>query len=179
MCRNGLLLIVITIFLSSCKSPEARKPVQRSSGSFIAESAERNKELYEREEALLLSIMESDTLNDYLSSASGFWYYYRVKDSLPGATPRFGDKVTFSYDIRELNGQPILSDRQTYLIDQSNQDMISGIRDGLKLMKAGETVTFLFPSYKAYGYYGIEDKLGSNVPVQSTVTLENIESSEN
>ena len=54
------------------------------------------------------------------------------------------------------------------------QDLISGIRDGVKLMKKGEIVTFLFPSYKAYGYYGITDKLGTNIPVQCTVTLNNI-----
>jgi len=44
----------------------------------------------------------------------------------------------------------------------------------LKLMKEGETITFLFPSYKAYGYYGIENKLGTNVPIQCTVTLNSI-----
>ena len=60
-------------------------------------------------------------------------------------------------------------------LTRSNQDLISGLRDGLKLMKEGETVTFLFPSYKAYGYYGIENKLGTNVPVQSRVTLKSIE----
>ena len=47
-------------------------------------------------------------------------------------------------------------------------------RDGLKLMKEGETITFLFPSYKAFGYYGINNKLGTNVPVQCTVTLNTI-----
>ena len=45
---------------------------------------------------------------------------------------------------------------------------------GLKLMKEGETITFLFPSYKAYGYYGIENKLGTNIPIQCTVTLNSI-----
>ena len=64
---------------------------------------------------------------------------------------------------------------QVYKVDQSNQDLISGIRDGVKLMKPGETVTFLFPSYKAYGYYGIQNKLGANTPVQSTITLKSIE----
>ena len=41
-------------------------------------------------------------------------------------------------------------------------------------MKEGETVTFLFPSHKAFGYYGYEDKIGSNLPIQSTVTLNQI-----
>ncbi|HBY67811.1 MAG TPA: gliding motility-associated peptidyl-prolyl isomerase GldI, partial [Flavobacteriaceae bacterium] len=33
----------------SCKSPEARRPVQQSSGTFIQESAQRNKALYDEE----------------------------------------------------------------------------------------------------------------------------------
>ena len=41
-------------------------------------------------------------------------------------------------------------------------------------MKEGEIITFLFPSYKAYGYYGIENKLGTNIPIQCTVTLNSI-----
>ncbi|MFT5751617.1 MAG: FKBP-type peptidyl-prolyl cis-trans isomerase, partial [Dokdonia sp.] len=61
-----------------------------------------------------------------------------------------------------------------YQIDQSNQDLISGIREGLKLMKEGETITVLLPSHKAYGYYGFEDKIGSNVSIRSTITLNKI-----
>jgi len=92
--------------------------------------------------------------------------------------PLLGDEVTFTYNIKNLEGSTILSVEenglQSYKIDQSNQDLISGLRDGIKLMKEGEQITFLFPSYKAYGYYGIVDKLGVNTPVQSTVTLKSI-----
>ncbi|KAA3618506.1 MAG: gliding motility-associated peptidyl-prolyl isomerase GldI [Flavobacterium sp.] len=180
--RSALLLVLGCIFFVSCKSPEARKPVQQSSGSFIKESAKRNKVLYKKEEARIASIMEADPEHDYLSSDRGFWYYYNVKDSLNVPTPDFGDVVTFTYNIQSLEGEPILSENetglQTYKIDQSNQDLISGLRDGVKLMKVGEQVTFLFPSYKAYGYYGLEDKLGTNVPIRSTVTLKSIQQSQ-
>ncbi len=92
-----------------------------------------------------------------------------------------GDVVQFSYNIKDLNGNEIISEKenglQQYKVDQSNQELISGVREGIKLMKEGETVTFLFPSYKAFGYYGIEEKLGTNIPVQSTITLHSIEQS--
>lgn len=126
--------------------------------------------------------MAADPHTEYLASESGFWYFYNSRDSLDLPQPRYGDIVTFSYDIRSLDGDLILSKEetglQTYKIDQSNQDLISGLRDGIKLMREGEQVTFLFPSFKAYGYYGIENKLGTNVPVQSTVTLKSIEQSQ-
>jgi gliding motility-associated peptidyl-prolyl isomerase len=183
MLRSLLLLSLLTLFVASCKSPEARRPVKSTSGSFIKESVERNKKIFEQEQVVIKAIIEQNGETKYLSSESGFWYYYNSKDSTATQFPQVGDAVTFTFDIKKLNGDVILSKEdiglQNYKIDQTNQELISGIRDGLKLMKAGETITFLFPSFKAYGYYGIENKLGVNVPVQSTVTLKTIQTLEN
>ncbi len=179
MLRKLYYLFFLIIVVVACKSPEARRPVQSTSGSFIEESAKRNKKLYEKEKANIQKIIEADTENSYIASDSGFWYYYNTKDSTTVTMPKIGDVVTFTYDIQDLSGNVIMSEQenglQNYKVDQSNQDLISGIRDGLKLMKEGETVTFLFPSYKAFGYYGIDNKLGTNIPVQSKVTLKSIE----
>jgi len=180
MARIFFLFLIVCISAVSCKSPEARRPVQSSSGSFIQESAVRNKKIYENEKAIIQNIMEADSQNSYLASDSGFWYFYNTKqDSIESQKPKLGDLITFTYDVQQLNGTEVLSTEengiQNYKVDQSNQELISGLRDGLKLMKVGETVTFLFPSYKAYGYYGIVDKLGTNVPIQSKVTLKSIE----
>lgn len=182
MKRSLLVLTILSLFVA-CKSPEARKPVKRSSGSFIQESVARNIKLIEKEEAAIASIIKSDTANSYVASESGFWYYYNIIDSTNTAKPKFGDDVVFTYDIKHLNGAMLISSEenglQNYKVDQSNQDLISGIRDGIKLMREGETITFLFPSHKAYGYYGLENKIGVNVPVQSTVTLKSINATEN
>lgn len=173
-----IILLAFSLTIISCKSPEARRPVQSTSGSFINKSAERNKELFEKEKGQITEIIEADVENNYITSNSGFWYYYNHQDSLQTNMPILGDHITFTYEVNHLNGSEILSESevgiQNYIVDQSNQDLISGLRDGLKLMKEGETITFLFPSYKAYGYYGITDKLGANIPVQCTVTLKTI-----
>lgn len=182
MIRNLLILILLIAFWG-CKSPEARRPVQRNSGSFIQESVERNKKIVEQEEAVIASLIQQDSTHEYIASESGFWYYYNKKDTLTAAFPKLGDEITFTFDIKHLNGEIILSEAengvQQYKVDQSNQDLISGIRDGVKLMRTGEIVTFLFPSHKAYGYYGLENKIGTNVPIQSTVALMTINSTEN
>ncbi len=44
----------------------------------------------------------------------------------------------------------------------------------LSAAQAGETVTFLFPSLKAYGYYGDTNKIGTNVPLICNVTINTI-----
>ncbi|HAV54651.1 gliding motility-associated peptidyl-prolyl isomerase GldI [Aequorivita vladivostokensis] len=177
------LLYTVLFFATviSCKSPEARRPVQSASGTFIKESAERNKKIYDEEKSFIEKLMANDSTNDYISSEQGFWYYYNSRDTSSTEMPDMGDVVKFTYNIKDLNGNVILSEKenglQQYKVDQSNQDLISGVREGIKLMKEGETVTFLFPSYKAFGYYGIEQKLGTNIPVQSTITLHSIEQS--
>lgn len=181
MLNKLIYILLFSALITSCKSPEARKPIQSQSGTFIKESAERNKKLYEEEKDYIEKIIAKDSTHNYITSESGFWYFYNKRDTTSSDMPDPGDIVKFTYDIKDLNGSLILSKEdnglQQYKVDQSNQELISGVRDGIKLMKEGETVTFLFPSYKAYGYYGIEQKLGTNIPVQSTVTLHSIEQS--
>jgi gliding motility-associated peptidyl-prolyl isomerase len=177
---HKLLIILFSILLfQGCKSPEARQPVQQNSGTFIDASIERNKKLVEAEEAQIAAIMTSNPAQQYITSDNGFWYFYRTQDTIGGASPQFGDRVQFTYNMSDLDGNMIISEKengiQEYYIDQTNQELITGIRQGLKLMKEGEKVTFLFPSHKAYGYYGIIDKIGANIPVKSTVTLKLID----
>ncbi|MCK8522777.1 gliding motility-associated peptidyl-prolyl isomerase GldI [Aquimarina sp. D1M17] len=174
--RTILYLIGLSLLLFSCKTPEARRPVSIKSGSFITESINRNKQLAAKEEARIKKIMDNDTLHDYITSEGGFWYYYNKKDTTSKITPKFGDIVNFNYNVKDLNGNTIYSkeelDTITYYIDK--EELFLGLREGLKLMKEGEVVTFLFPSYQAYGYYGDDHKIGTNIPLMSEVTLNKI-----
>ncbi len=169
------LLCVIVVFFS-CKTPEARRPVSVSSGSFIDQSVERNKKLIAEEHALIKTLIESDANTEYMVSPNGFWYTYNTKTDDESITPKFGDIVNFDYSVKDLNGTVIYTNdqlkRQNYAMDQ--QELFSGLREGLKLMKAGETVTFLFPSQKAYGYYGDTKNIGTSVPLICQVTVNSI-----
>ncbi|MDH7444273.1 gliding motility-associated peptidyl-prolyl isomerase GldI [Aquimarina sp. 2201CG14-23] len=174
--RYFLPFLSFLFLFFSCKAPEARKPVSISSGSFISESINRNKELSAREEARIQKIIQQDSVHNYIVSDGGFWYYYNVKDTLSSVTPKFGDIVNFNYDVKDLSGNIIYNQKEldtiNYAIDK--EELFFGLREGLKLMKAGETVTFLFPSYQAYGYYGDDNKIGTNIPLISNVTLNRI-----
>ena len=59
-----------------------------------------------------------------------------------------------------------------YIVDK--EDFISGLQKGIKLMKIGETITFVIPSYSAFGITGDGNKIGVNQSIKSTVTLINI-----
>jgi len=175
---NKLLAIVFLILVTtSCKSPEARRPISVKSGSFIDASVERNKKLYAKEEASINVIMEQNPEHSYIASESGFWYYYNTKlEENTFKTPDFGDFITYDYNVKSLGGTLIYSKEElktrNYVMEK--QELFTGLREGLKLMKAGETVTFLFPSQKAYGYYGDENKIGTSVPLICEVTIHSI-----
>lgn len=171
-----VLLLGFLVLAFGCKSPEARRPISVKTGSFIDTSVERNIRLNEHEHKIISELIEADTEASYLVSENGFWYQYDVKVEENDITPQFGDIVNFEYNISHLNGDPIYSTEElqprNYAMDK--EELFSGLREGLKLMKAGETVTFLFPSQKAYGYYGDSNKIGTSVPLKCTVTINTI-----
>ncbi len=162
--------------LSGCKSPEARKPVSVKSGTFMEASIERNKALHEKQKALFETYMNDHSDINFITSPNGFWYYYNSEKSTDTITAKFGDVVNFDFEIKKINGEIIYSKEslknRNYAMDQER--LFSGLREGLKLVKVGETATFLFPSQKAFGYYGDTNKIETNVPIICEVTVNTI-----
>ncbi|WP_400080338.1 gliding motility-associated peptidyl-prolyl isomerase GldI [Winogradskyella sp. R77965] len=171
--KNLLLIITLLLLCISCKSPEARMPESVHSGSFLKESAERSRKLNELERGQIESIIKSNPEKNYIASESGFWYYYGNQIENDTVQPQFGDIVDFDYNVSNIAGTEIYSkENKTYIMDK--EELFTGLREGLKLLKPTETATFIFPSQKAYGYYGDENKIGTNVPLICEVTLNTI-----
>ena len=174
--RNPHLILLLIGLLTACAQPEARKPVSRSTGSLIKASVNRNQELVAAQEAAIKAVIEKDTTAVYVASANGFWYTKTKVDSTGTYKAKFGDRLLFDYQVEDIYGNSIYSKEelgpQSYQMDQ--QPLISGLREGLKLMYAGESMILYLPSYTAYGYYGDEDKIGINYPLKVKVTLNEI-----
>lgn len=171
--KNLLILTTLLLLCFSCKSPEARLPESVQSGSFLKKSAERNKKLNEREHKQIQDIIKSNPDKDYIASESGFWYYYNTKIESDTLQPKFGDIVDFNFDVSNIEGNEIYANaNKTYVMDR--EELFTGLREGLKLLKPNETATFIFPSQKAFGYYGDEQKIGTNIPLICEVTLNTI-----
>jgi len=171
--KSYLLLLLAVFALVSCKQQQARMPVSHSSGVFLKESAERNKKLIKGEEGKIDSIIKSNPNIKYIASQKGYWYYYESKNDKDTLRPRKGDVANFDYEIKDLDGNVIYSQLelkpQTYVVDKQN--IMMGLRHGIKLMHKSEKVTFLFPSHMAYGYHGDNRRIGTNEPLICTVTL--------
>ncbi|WP_317166955.1 gliding motility-associated peptidyl-prolyl isomerase GldI [Winogradskyella ursingii] len=173
MSKYIVTLIFISLIILSCKSPEARMPESVQTGSFLQESVKRNKKLNEKEQKQIKDIITSNPDKEYIASESGFWYYYNNKVENDTIQPEFGDVVEFDFNVSTLDGQQIYPEEsRTYVMDK--EELFTGLREGLKLMKPNEEVTFIFPSNKAFGYYGDDHKIGINVPLICEVKLKTI-----
>lgn len=170
-------LLLITFMLFACKEPQARKPVSVKTGTFLQGSAERTKKRLEQEHHFIQEYIKQDSANTYLSSNNGFWYTYIKQDSLTTPLPKYGDEITFTYSVSDIKNNTIYSlkdiGEQTLFIDQESE-IIEGFRQGLKLLKKGEEIKFIFPSQLAYGYRGDGNKIKINTPIVCTTVLQNI-----
>lgn len=175
--KTKLCNFFLFLFLIGCQKSVPRRPINpKPSTTIFQENLEATKQLFQLEEKNILQFIKKDSLKNYFTSANGFWYAYNLKieENLP--TPKIGDLVTIAYDIRSLNDSILYSKEdlgiKTYKVDK--EDFISGIQKGIKLMKTGETITFVIPSYNAFGVSGDGNKIGINKTIKSTVTLINI-----
>jgi gliding motility-associated peptidyl-prolyl isomerase len=180
---NLFVAVILTLIIfSSCQSnQEARRPISHASGTFMKQSVNRNKKLIAGEEAEIARVIRQNSKTKFIASTKGFWYSYatvNVKDSL---TPKKGDVAMFDYEIKDLKGHVIYSKSelgpQTYFVDKQN--IMSGLRDGIKLMHRKEKVNFLFTSHMGYGYHGDNKKIGTNKPLLCIVTLRDFMSEAN
>ena len=82
-----------------------------------------------------------------------------------------------------LNLENNLIYEEEFIGDQSyimgKQEIITGLREALQLLKNGEVGTFIFPSYKAYGIYGDSNKIPANTPIICTIKVKSINSTQN
>ena len=156
----------------SCANPIARKPVLGKTNTFLKESIILNKSMNASEENAFRDFMEKDSLTDYLASPNGFWYTFNQKNA-DSYLPKIGDQLIYTYAIYDIKNTLIYGaeevGEQTYIVDK--EEIMEGLRNGLRLMSAGDVVTFLFPSHKAYGFKGDNNKIEVNQPLIFKVKL--------
>jgi gliding motility-associated peptidyl-prolyl isomerase len=175
------VIVLVTIFTSCQSNQEARKPISHASGTFMKQSVDRNKKLIAGEEAEIARVIRQNPKTKFIASTKGFWYSYSVYNHNDTLSPKKGDVALFDYEVQDLKGHSIYSKSelgpQTYFVDKQN--IMSGLREGIKLMHRKEKINFLFTSHMGYGYHGDNKKIGTNKPLLCVVTLRDFMSEAN
>ncbi|OQD42316.1 gliding motility-associated peptidyl-prolyl isomerase GldI [Croceivirga radicis] len=171
--KRNVLIICLGFLIFACKQPEPRKPVQQKTSSFIDESVERSKKLLDAEIAAIQAVIQKDTLNNYQSSDTGFWYFYEEQKDTTAYSPKTNDVVMLTYNVMNLKGDTIYKRKDIGLVQHAvdKSQLFPGLRNAVKLLKEGEQATFIFPSSLAYGYKGDNDKILPRTPIKTSLTL--------
>ena len=175
MKNSYLFFLMLCCF--SCSKSIPRKPINpKPSTTLYKETIKKAISLNKIEDDKILQLIKNDSTKVYVQSSQGFWYRYIHKIEENTSTPEKGNEVIFEYEIRNLNDSILYSKEdlgiKSYVVDK--EDFISGLQKGIKLMKIGETIIFVLPSYSAFGITGDGNKIGINQSIISTVTLTNI-----
>lgn len=175
--KRVIPLILLTLLALSCRENEARWPVEVKGGSFLSQSAERNRRLLEQEEAVMARLIAEDSAHTYLASSSGSRYYYLRRNDGAGYLPQPDDLVTLSYEVLSWGNDTLYSRPEIgilrYKVDK--QELFPGLRSSVKLLQEGESAVFYYPSSLAYGYHGDNDRIGPNIPIKVHLEILNIE----
>jgi gliding motility-associated peptidyl-prolyl isomerase len=170
-------LIIFILSLISCKTPELREPLNKNRQYSTQKQDDAYQNTMAKEQALFKKIREANPKRKFINSGSGFWYYYlhQVKENTP--LPKYSDKVNFRYEVYSIKGDTIYSEKElgkrVYYVEQ--QALMQGLKDGIKLLKKGESARFFFPSFKAYGVHGDEKKINKpNIPLICKITIDGI-----
>jgi gliding motility-associated peptidyl-prolyl isomerase len=165
------LIAILLLCNYSCSEIIPRHPLNKKKVTFLNQSAHRNKKLFTHEEQELREAASRDSLLNFNSTEAGFLYAYKKQVNKSLDTPQKGELVRFQYQIEDLNNKVIYDKNMLGIVEYSidQEDLLPGLREGLRIMKTGEVVVFLFPSYLCYGYQGDGEKISANQPLRFTI----------
>ena len=151
----GLLLtaVLFSTYLTSCSQEGTREP-ELKNWSSMQDSAEH----YNHQ----VVSTESQEIDDFIvryhwtMNTTPTGLRYMIYRHGKGPAPREGNTVEISYDVRLLNGEHLLKSAmpKPYKLVLGKRDVVSGLEEGLQLMKQGDRARMILPSHLAYSLLG-------------------------
>lgn len=149
--KKGLYYILCGWLLLSCGKPAPQVPANKNNTGDPEVQAllNLNKNLALREDSILAEYVKTNR-PDYMKSELGFWY--KIEQTAHGPLLKEKELVSFRYEMSALDGTAL--DEGEKEIETGRKEVVPGLEEGLKLMRKGETATFIIPWYLAYGMRG-------------------------
>lgn len=148
-------IFLVSFFTVSCTKRGAQFPANKVHiiDSTDIKLQKYNKEITQRGDSAIASFISKQTEN-FIRTKSGIWYYIEKQTGLQHV---YTDSIiTFSYKSFTLEGTPV-SQEENRKIKFGKKEIITGLEEGLKLMKKGESARFIIPWYLAYGAQGTDE----------------------
>ncbi|MFC2111824.1 FKBP-type peptidyl-prolyl cis-trans isomerase [Bacteroidota bacterium] len=164
----GLLALLLFALLLSCR----QAPGEEQAPTLTAEEEKEmllrvNKFMVQKDVELIKSYAERREWNMQVSETGLFYDIYEKTD---GAAITEGMKVRLNYRLSLLDGTLCYSSEKDgikeFIMGKSNE--ISGLEQGMELMRRGEMARFIIPPHLAFGLLG-DDNM---IPARSIIVYE-------
>lgn len=166
------MLLTSVLFLS-CSKSEPRRPINKVKSSGVNVSIELNKRIRVLEEKWIEDYIKKDSLTTYQHSPFGFAYTVTKTSNKPKKESNKNTVYTFERTVYTLGNQ-LIYPKQLIKSRVAVSDEITGIKEGIKLMREDEEFKFIFTSFVAHGFYGDGNRIGANTPIIVKIKLLNI-----
>ena len=157
--RKTVLYSLLLVFLfglgsNACKKNAAQFPSNKTVDNDSTEQSliEMNKALTIREDSLIQSYINKQSVV-FRKTPSGVWY--RIQKTTKLDSIKNDSIISFSYIAYSLEGVKLKEGIKTNKFNK--KELPTGLEEGLKLMRKGESARIIIPWYLAYGMQGNEE----------------------
>jgi FKBP-type peptidyl-prolyl cis-trans isomerase FkpA len=165
-----LFSLLILAAIGSCSGPEQTRD------SVITDHAVRESLIRANQQ---LNFSESEEIEKFQlrkgwqMKRTGTGLRYLIDSTGSGLYAKPGMRATVKFKLSLLNGKICYSSDSTgleqFIIDQDEVE--SGLHEGIKLMRAGDKAKFILPSHLAHGLAGDHDCIPARSPVIYDIEL--------
>lgn len=127
--------------------------------------------------------IESEQIEDFIRrhqldmKETGTGLRYRINRVGYGLAPDEGDLVRLNYTTSLLTGDTVYDSGSDGILRfrVGRGEVISGLEEGILLMREGDQAKFIIPSHLAYGLIGDQKKIAGKMSLIYDVTLLSVE----
>jgi len=151
--KQAVTLLLFSILILSCNRQRPQLPSNKGveTDSTAVSLLNINQNLAKKEDAYLKKeVFKKD--KTFKRSEIGFWY--KIDQSGRGAAIKDSTSCKISCQVSTLNGKVLQNEIKQLVIGKKL--VVTGLEEGLKLCKKGDSATFIIPWYLAYGMKGNE-----------------------
>ncbi len=170
-----LLVVFLMLFLlfSACRSEQADVQAGLDTWQLQQVLEMTNKKLLAREEQMIDDFL---TRYGWDMEQSGSGLRYKIRKPGEGPKASYGSFVELAYDVYLLNGDPVYSSDDEDLLQfrVGRGGAVTGMDEGVRLLRQGAKATFILPFHLAHGIPGDGNRIPGRTTIIYQVELINI-----
>jgi FKBP-type peptidyl-prolyl cis-trans isomerase len=163
------LILFLAAFMLACAQKAARKP-DKPVTELKEPLIKANKEVVRAENEQIVDFLRRYKWN-MTETGSGLRYVIYHQGDGPHAER--GSVVELAYSVTFLTGDTVYTSREKGNLEfvPGNAQVISGLEEGILLLREGDRAKFIIPSHLAFGLIGDQDRIGQKATLVYDVEL--------